>query len=184
MNNVIDSGSNIIVNATRTANIDKLGETQGFNWLTAFITIIVVLLIAFCGFCCYRREERARKEKASLEREKEQLRWLSERIEEFFKEFLAYQIEIETDSMDLPSGVINELKIKYGKVLLRPTMSVYTEFENKFGSDSYNLEKIISLWIDNNIPDADKKEKSLNTIEIYVEEKTSIEAKNIIKSLK
>ena len=82
MNNVIDSGSNIIVNATRTANIDKLGETQGFNWLTAFITIIVVLLIAFCGFCCYRREERARKEKASLEREKEQLRWLSERIEE------------------------------------------------------------------------------------------------------
>lgn len=144
--------------------------------------LIIALIIVSLAFFLYRKKKQKQNvliEDKNIKQEEIQI-WFNEQVNEFEKQCIAYGIEIESDRQEISIYVKEELREKYGKVLLEPSLLVYDSYNSKFGFDYECLEKAINSWLENNSKDIIKSDKQLKQIEKIIFTKSYDKAKSIV----
>ncbi len=161
-------------------------DSSGFYWFIVVWIIFTLIWHYYIPLISLIYDNLTRKRRKNLiakqnkdKKIKSIQEWFYFKINKFAKECLAYGIELEADKAGVSIYKKEELREKYGKVLLKPELPLYTEYKSKFGNDSSPLEVVVNKWLNSNTikPSNDP----LKQIEYLIIENNQKLAKNIIQ---
>lgn len=160
----------------------KKNDSDGlsaFVFLSTFLGFIGILGYLVIEYLIKKPINNSKEKKIAKGKEEELQKniqeWFNVKIDEFEKDCLAYGIEVEADKAGISIFKKEELRKKYGKVLLIPSLSIYSEYRSKFGIDYSKLDFAIHKWLENQ-----SGENSLKQIEQFISERSYKKAKQIL----
>ena len=122
------------------------------NYWYVGLTVILAVVLAFVYkyYKLGKANEDSKKETDSLDTATKCAVWLKEKIEEYSKKALAYQINRQCLKQDVASEIVDKLREKYGNEVVCPMFNISGEYLSKFHADLSFLKQAFKDWCEEN----------------------------------
>ncbi len=168
----------------RTMNGESnTGFLSMINYWYVGLTVILVVFLAFVYkyYKLGKESEDSKKETDSLDTATKTAAWLKEKINEYSKKALAYQLNRQCLKQDVPSEVADRLREKFGNEVVCPMFNIAGEFLGKFHADLSFLKKAFKVWCEENHVECEDDSAYEQVIAQNLLNKAEEEAKKIIE---
>ena len=162
------------------------GFLSMINYWYVGLTVILAVILAFAYkyYKLGKESEDSKKETDSLDTATKTAAWLrKEKIEEYSKKALAYQINRHCLKQDVPSEIVEKLREKYGNEVVCPMFNIQGEYLSKFHADLSCLKKAFKDWCEENNVECEDDSAYEQVIAQNLLNKAEQKAKEIIDTI-